>query len=71
MTRLTRRERVLAYLVAELGDWVPGYDLTQPGVGGSEGLRRVRELRDGGYRIEHRQMEGGDAYEYRLLSSHF
>jgi len=46
--------------------WIPGYELTKPEVGGSEGLRRVRELRDEGEIIEKRKIEDSNAYEYRM-----
>lgn len=33
---------------------------------GSEGLRRLRELRRHGYEIEHRRVEGKRLFEYRM-----
>lgn len=45
-----RRVRVLEML-SDLR-WHPGYELTSAEVGGSEGLRRLRELRDMGAPIE-------------------
>jgi hypothetical protein len=66
----TRRAEVLALLTARANTWVPGPELAVAALGGSEGLRRVRELREdkhGGYIIEVRRMSGRDAYEYRLL----
>lgn len=66
--RPTRRDKVLYYLGERMGKWVPGYELTTPEVGGSEGLRRLREARDNdNWLIEGRQMEGSDAWEYRML----
>lgn len=44
--------------------WVPGYELTKPGVGGTEGLRRLRELRAEGHKIEKRRAKTGSYFEY-------
>jgi hypothetical protein len=60
----TRRANVLDRLKAQ--EWVSGPDLCHPDVGGSEGLRRLRELRAAGYAIEKRKRMESDAYEYRL-----
>lgn len=46
--------------------WVPGHLLTDPSVGGTEGLRRLRELRDSGVLIEMKRIEGSSAYQYRI-----
>lgn len=46
--------------------WVPGHLLTSPAVGGTEGLRRLRELRNSGVRIEMKKIEGSSAYQYRI-----
>lgn len=65
-----RRAQVLALLTARAGSWVPGPELATAEIGGSEGLRRVRELREpryGGYKYECRRMHGSDAFEYRLI----
>lgn len=48
------------------GDWHSGASLTE--VGGSEGLRRVRELRKRGYFVEARPGKKGTGWEYRLGS---
>lgn len=62
------RLRVAEYLVDHFDEWVPGFELASPEVGGSEGLRRLRELRaDHGYVIKKRKMQGSTAYEYRLV----
>lgn len=61
----TARERVLAILKSRR--WTPGFTLTTPAAGGSEGLRRLRELRAQGYDIKRRKIEGSTAYEYRLV----
>lgn len=64
--RPTRAESVGEYLAVRLGRWVPGYNLTTPEVGGSEGLKRLRELRAAGFTIEKRRMANSHAYEYRM-----
>ncbi len=53
----TAKGRVFEYLLQRLGEWVDGPGvLDTPEVGGSEGLRRLREAREDtgkkGYRIE-------------------
>jgi hypothetical protein len=64
----TRKELVLAalksarrgrltidgYEYRTKGGWVDGWLLTHPAIGGSEGLRRLRELRAQGERVEMR-----------------
>lgn len=65
MTHSTTRERV--YNILKTRRWTPGYELTKPGTGGSEGLRRLRELRAQGYDIKSRRIEGSNAFEYRLV----
>ena len=44
-----------------------GIHLLGPLVGGSEGLRRLRELRKGGYEIDRRTDPHSDIDEYRLV----
>jgi biotin operon repressor len=61
----TRKGQVLIALKG--GRWTPGYELSTAAVGGSEGLRRLRELREDGYTIEHRTHKGVD--QYRLVRS--
>lgn len=65
MVKVTARQRVHDTLTSRR--WIPGYVLTQPDVGGSEGLRRLRELRGQGYEIKRRKMVDSNAYEYRLV----
>lgn len=65
MKGATARERV--YNVLRSRRWTPGFDITSPDVGGSEGLRRLRELRAQGYDIKTRKIEGSNAFEYRLV----
>lgn len=62
----TRRGLVLDRLLRAQGDWVYGPELANPSVGGSEGLRRLRELRAQGHPIEARKREGRQGWEYRL-----
>lgn len=64
---MTRKEAVFNMLRSRR--WTPGYELTQPNVGGTEGLRRLRELRSEGFEIKSRPMVGSNAYEYRLVST--
>jgi hypothetical protein len=62
----TRMAKVLAYLTEHPG-WVNGEVLNTPEVGGSEGTRRLRELRELGYDIQLRPNPHSDtAYQYRL-----
>jgi len=48
---LTRKEQVLAYLEERKGTWVNGPEIATEEIGGSEGLKRLRELRADGYAI--------------------
>ena len=61
----TARGRVLA-LLDDL-QWHTAQAITDPAVGGSEGLRRMRELRARGYSIDKRRATAG-VWEYRLTS---
>jgi hypothetical protein len=65
---LTRKEQVLHRLAG--GDWVDGPELANEQVGGSEGLRRLRELRTEGAVIEERKHpdSGRDIFQYRLVA---
>ena len=47
-----RKARVLALLKAHQGRWIKGSAICHPDIGGSEGLRRLRELRADGWPIE-------------------
>lgn len=42
------------------GGWIPANVFTMPSVGGLSGLRRLRELKEGGIVIEHRYFEKKD-----------
>jgi hypothetical protein len=65
----TRREQVLTRLRASFGDWVDGPELANAKVGGSEGLKRLRELRAEGHVIEMRRHPSIDRaiWQYRLV----
>lgn len=66
--RSVRQDAVFAYLIANINQWVDGFALTEPNIGGSEGLRRLRELRRMGYPIQKRRKEDSSAFQYRLVS---
>ncbi len=57
------RQRVLELLLS--GEWKTTIEVNS--VGGTEGTRRLRELRKQGYKIEKRPTAGRQ-YEYRLVS---
>jgi hypothetical protein len=62
----TYKQRVLALLKPRR--WTSSFDIQ--GVGGLDGLRRVRELRADGYEIKRRpDATDPGQYEYRLVSS--
>lgn len=61
-----RKREVLARLMAADGNWVGGPELANRRCGGSEGLRRLRELRQLGYAIEKKRLEGHNYFSYRL-----
>lgn len=66
--RDTRKAAVLEYLRAASGGWVDGSDIATAEVGGSEGLRRLRELKDEGWLIDRRpHPTSATAWQYRLL----
>jgi len=69
MDRVTRKEKVLRVLQAHPGQWVNGTDLATAEVGGSEGLKRLRELRADGYHIEKRKHPDPRRaiYQYRIV----
>jgi len=70
--RETARRRVLDVLLKNEGRWISGNTLCLPEIGGSEGLRRLRELRKmvkkWGWVIEKRRpLEERTTWEYRLI----
>jgi hypothetical protein len=71
-----RKEQVYLHLLLRKGQWVDGPELANEKVGGSEGLKRLRELRqegeDGaGFRVEARKHPDTDRdiWQYRLVSA--
>ena len=68
MAALTRKELVLQLLRSRIDEWVDGPEIANERVGGSEGLRRLRELRDDGHVIEERRHPNPrrDIWQYRL-----
>lgn len=71
LSHMTRKEQVLDLLKRNLNEWVNGTELATEVVGGSEGLKRLRELRAEGYLIERRKhpSPGREIYQYRLVTS--
>ena len=62
-----RKAEVLRALQHAKGDWVGGPALANVACGGSEGLRRLRELRELGYVIEKKKVDPKhNYYSYRL-----
>ena len=63
----TRKQQVLDYLSAHQGEWVNGTELANEAVGGSEGLRRVRDLRNDGYNVLQRRHPDPQRSVYQYL----
>lgn len=65
---MTRQEEVLKALADAHGEWVDGSTLATAEVGGSEGLKRLRELRAAGWPIEERRHPDARraVWQYRL-----
>lgn len=59
-----RKANVLALL--HDGQWHATCEICAPHVGGSEGTRRLRELRAEGHRIVKRHKDDSDQWDYRL-----
>lgn len=70
-SRGTRKAAVLALLRSANGSWVDGSDIATADVGGSEGLRRLRELREAdGWPIERRpHPTRATSWQYRLCDT--
>lgn len=49
------------------GEWHSTVEIESVSVGGSQGTRRLRELRADGNWIEQRRKAGSTQYEYRLV----
>lgn len=65
--RGSRKSLVLEALRSADGEWVDGTSLETPEVGGSQGTRRLRELRSDGWAIEARpHPTSATAWQYRL-----
>lgn len=64
-TTMTRKDKVLTYLKKNRR-YVAGYELTTATVGGTEGLRRLRELRADGVNIVSRKNPETGNYEYKI-----
>lgn len=65
---MTRKEEVLRYLRQHVNEWVNGPEIANAEVGGSEGLKRLRELRDDGHAIIARRHPNPnrDVWQYML-----
>ena len=65
----TRQQQVYDLLNQRRDQWVDGTELANERVGGSEGLRRLRELSAGGHPIARRKHpdKDRDIWQYRLL----
>ena len=70
ISELTRKEQVLKRLMENANEWVDGDSLANEKVGGSEGHRRLRELRSEGHEILERRHPdpGRDIWQYMLVS---
>ena len=62
-----RKAQVLKVLQNAEGEWVGGPSLCNQAVGGSEGLRRLRELRALGYGIVKKKLSKQNYYSYKLV----
>lgn len=62
-----RRLEVAKYLDDHFGQWVEGHEISNPKIGGSEGRRRARELREYGFKIERERIPGRDEWRYRVV----
>lgn len=67
---MTRAQQVLRRLQEAQGEWVDGTELANEVVGGSEGLKRLRELRGLGWGIEERRHPNPRRaiWQYRLAA---
>jgi hypothetical protein len=70
----TRRGQVYLYLLTHVDQWIDGPELANEEVGGSEGLKRLRELRAEGERLRTYRVESRlhpdktrDIWQYRLV----
>lgn len=58
------RKRIVVLTILSDGEWHSGVELSQESTGGTEGLRRLRELSEMGYDIERRPTTES-AWDYR------
>ena len=67
--KMTRKDKVLNLLRENLNVWIEGPRIASPEVGGSEGLKRLRELREDGHKIETKPHPNKkrDVWVYRLV----
>ena len=64
-----RKKEVYQALVNAKGEYVGGPALSNVACGGSEGLRRLRQLRSEGYIIEKKKIDPKhNYYSYRLVT---
>ena len=64
-----RKREVYQALVNAKGEYVGGPALSNVACGGSEGLRRLRQLRSEGYTIEKKKIDPKhNYYSYRLVT---
>lgn len=71
--KITRKDAVLELLMKNINVWIDGPRIASPEVGGSEGLKRLRELREEGHKIENRRHpnKDRDVWQYRLVGNEF
>jgi hypothetical protein len=65
---MTRREKVLRYLQARPGVWVPGMELMNAEVGGTRAGGRILELRAEGHQIDSRPSRRSAVWEYKYVT---
>jgi hypothetical protein len=68
---LKRKQQVLKHLKDRANRWVNGPEIANERVGGSEGHRRFRELRDEGHPVEDRRHPdpNRDIWQYRYVQA--
>jgi len=71
LSSMTRKAQVLEHLRLNLNQWVDGTEMATESVGGSEGLRRLRELVDAGYPIQRRKHPDPtrEIHQYKLTAT--